>query len=721
MPPRTYQYVLVLMCAVALIGYSECTAVNATQRLIMDELVKEWPSLANLRVGPWTPKGMDLACSQSAQSAYGVICDDTGWITSLVWDDIGGNLQNGHSLGPSAFSLSLFSRLESVSISNAGLRGPLQPSWSSLSELQHISITNEPELGKMPENNHTRTKSASQEAKNFRPLGFPFSWRSLSKLRTIRFHNLPSFECGLPPSIHRNWPLLKSLEISNTLCTGSIPPSLFWTPLSLSNISLPDNQFTGYLPLVLATRNQTYDTLDVARNLLTGILPKNWNRAPASRLSLSGNLFSGSLPRWIGTPNSRYNGAKQEGPITQIVDFSRNAFTGSMTQSLIDSRIKDLLLDINQLSGPLLLPTSEDCALRKISVSDNYLSGPLPAALWNGSKVEYIDASDNELTGPFPGTPKDYDEDADGEEDEEEVEYDMVRGPPVAPIPKPRSFAMSQILESRKRQQTPKTSPNEIFSFIPAPTTRDSSSNGAGVTRRDEIIEYEILSPTCYLTHLVLSDNPLNARLPNSLGNCILTLERLEIANAGLKGTISEHFTRIEQRIIIILEDGTPIDEDIIWIEPLTSPLAHINFSTNYLRGRLPYLFEFFDESRMYPSGSELILSADANRFEGALPAGYFNNSRYFVYFNVSYNRLNLCEERGKAWKLGFGICDASAQFPPACGCPGLWFPKCLPKEMRPKCLTLREAVMHSAFLGIALLISLSYLGFKEFNRARYN
>lgn len=738
---------------------------------------------------------MDEACNRSRIAAFGVRCDDSGWVLALDWSGLRDKMQNnseGLGLCSGATSLSRFSRLKVLIFHDTGLYGTLPASWARLSMLQTLIIEEEPLLGNLTyaaaqnwtitrtpkradssirnsspsssslshtsnidadstgltsENIDATLDESSLELRSDRHQTFdrdlhassassttttrdhleaseayvsdglprysssnvqsaiPESWSRLRNLMTLRLVDLPAFECQLPQAIYRSWPLLKSIQIVRTACHGVLDNSLFWAPLQLKNVSLASSSFSGSVPSILAQSNMTFETLDLSWNVFSGTVPKVWERAPPRRLSLSGNLFSGPLPDRIGPsfeiPDNATgtNKTKITPKSAKLVDFSFNDFSGTVPVSLLDSWITSLVLDNNDLSGPLNLPR-DGKNLKRLSLKENHLSGPLPPALWNSSRLQFLDASRNELTGPFPDTPDDIEslvpqDDDDPDPDEDDKFF-------FASLLARASNAVARFMgwpESVKKETKLAASPSSFLSINP-----DTAFSGAPAK--------------CYMTEIILSHNPLNARLPESLGTCSLTLVRLEMANASLVGTVNRKFVDVNIELNI---QWSPLfgPNDTFSLDPFFSPLRSVDLSSNHLVGPLPYFFEDIDETEMYPIGS-LELRVQDNRFDSALPGLYFNKSVYFRHFNISNNRLKLCEERGDTYKLKFKSCDASGQFPSPCGCPSLWFPKCLHKEMRDKCITASEKMTHSTVLGAAMLFAFTYLAWKEITWMQY-
>ncbi|XP_075076040.1 protein STRUBBELIG-RECEPTOR FAMILY 3 isoform X1 [Nicotiana tabacum] len=137
---------------------------------------------------------------------------------------------------------------------------------------------------------------------------------------------------------------LKTLDLSNNHIGGSIPSIL---PVTLQNIFLSANEFTGSIPTSLSYLSQL-SAMSLNGNHLTGGIPDSFHGLTALvNLDLSGNSLSGSLPPSLGSLSS----------------------------------LATLHLQNNQLSGTL--DVLQDLPLADLNVENNLFSGPIPQKLFS--------------------------------------------------------------------------------------------------------------------------------------------------------------------------------------------------------------------------------------------------------------------------------------------------------------------------------------------------
>ncbi|MCD7452752.1 Protein STRUBBELIG-REPTOR FAMILY 3 [Datura stramonium] len=137
---------------------------------------------------------------------------------------------------------------------------------------------------------------------------------------------------------------LKTLDLSNNHIGGSIPSNL---PVTLQNIFLSANVFTGSIPTSLSSLSQL------------------------SAMSLNGNHLTGEIP-------DSFQG------LTTLVnlDLSSNNLSGPLPPSLGNlSSLTTLHLQNNQLSGTL--DVLQDLPLADLNVENNLFSGPIPQKLFS--------------------------------------------------------------------------------------------------------------------------------------------------------------------------------------------------------------------------------------------------------------------------------------------------------------------------------------------------
>lgn len=191
-------------------------------------------------------------------------------------------------------------------------------------------------------------------------------------------------------------PGLRVLRLARNLFFGAVPEDLLLSSMSLEELDLSHNGFTGSIAVINST---TLNVLDLSSNSLSGSLPTSLRRCTV--IDLSRNTFSGDisvLGNWEDT--------------MEVVDLSSNKLSGSVP-SIIGtySKLSTLDLSFNELNGsiPVGLVTSQ--SLTRLNLSGNQFTGPL---LLQGSgasellilppfqPMEYFDVSNNSLEGVLP-------------------------------------------------------------------------------------------------------------------------------------------------------------------------------------------------------------------------------------------------------------------------------------------------------------------------------
>lgn len=134
------------------------------------------------------------------------------------------------------------------------------------------------------------------------------------------------------------------INLSNNHIGGSIPTSL---PITLQNLFLSENQFTGNIPDTISSLDQLKE-LVLDHNQLTGAIPDAFEPLTGLiHMDLSGNNLTSGLPPSMGSLSS----------------------------------LTSLFLDDNQLTG--VLNVLQDLPLTDLSIENNLFSGPIPDKLLN--------------------------------------------------------------------------------------------------------------------------------------------------------------------------------------------------------------------------------------------------------------------------------------------------------------------------------------------------
>ncbi|XP_050125952.1 probable LRR receptor-like serine/threonine-protein kinase At3g47570 isoform X3 [Malus sylvestris] len=167
----------------------------------------------------------------------------------------------------------------------------------------------------------------------------PSSLRNLTKLFYLELDG-NHLEGSIPSSLGEcHW--LQSLSVSYNLLNGTIPKQVFRLPSLSISLDLSNNLFTGFLPPEVGNFH-SLSKLDLSDNMLSGELPSSLGGCESLEvLHLQGNFFNGSIPLSMSSLRG-----------IQDLDLSRNNFSGEIPHFLEGFRIlNNLNLSFNQFWG----------------------------------------------------------------------------------------------------------------------------------------------------------------------------------------------------------------------------------------------------------------------------------------------------------------------------------------------------------------------------------
>ncbi|GKU97764.1 hypothetical protein SLEP1_g10856 [Rubroshorea leprosula] len=242
---------------------------------------------------------------------------------------------------------------------------------------------------------------------------FPHWLSSQTYLRSLDISN--SGISSTIPCWFSNFSLqLEYLDLSDNQIHGQIPviPSfegpLPWISSFLTLLDLSNNNLSGSLFNFLCSRmDETMEMgfLNLENNFFSGELPNCWTKWPYLEVIVLGdNKFIGKIPNSIGTLQSlrslhlRKNNFSREIPVSirnctalEILDFGENELDGNISSWLGYNlpNLKILSLHSNKFSGHI---PKELCALNFLQILDlghNNLSGSLPRCISNLSAMVY--------------------------------------------------------------------------------------------------------------------------------------------------------------------------------------------------------------------------------------------------------------------------------------------------------------------------------------------
>ncbi|VYS58523.1 unnamed protein product [Arabidopsis thaliana] len=311
------------------------------------------------------------ACNHS-DSLNGVWCDNsTGAVTKLrLTACLSGTLKSNSSLFqfhhlrslllphnnftsssiPSKFGM--LNKLEVLSLSSSGFLGQVPFSFSNLSMLSALDLS---------DNELTGSLSFVRNLRKLRVLDVSYNHFS-----GILNPNSSLFE------LHH----LTYLDLGSNNFTSSTLPYEFGNLNKLELLDVSSNSFFGQVPPTISNLTQLAE-LYLSSNDLTGSLPLVQNLTKLSILALSSNHFSGTIPSSLFTM-----------PFLSSLDLSKNNLNGSIEvpNSSSSSRLESLYLGENHFEGKILKPISKLINLKELDLSFLNTSHPIDLSLFSSLK-----------------------------------------------------------------------------------------------------------------------------------------------------------------------------------------------------------------------------------------------------------------------------------------------------------------------------------------------
>ncbi|KAM5569873.1 putative LRR receptor-like serine/threonine-protein kinase [Rosa sericea] len=525
-------------------------------------------------------------------------------------------------------------RVTALNLSYMGLSGTIPPELGNLSFLVNLDFTNNNFHGSLPSElgRLRRLKFISLRFNKFMSI-IP-SWLGLlSKLRTV---NLCGNKfSGFIPAAMFNLSALQVIDLRNNRLSGSIQREIGNLTM-LKEIYLDSNNFKE-LPNEIGSLDKL-EKLYVQSNSLQGHLPVAlFNMTSLTTLTLWQNNLSGSLPDTIHLPNIQeffLSDNHFDGPIPSTLwqckqlfnlSFENNQFSGSISNNIGNlTNIKTIRLGYNNLIGTIPLEVSHLPNLQILSLGENKLNGIIPSSIFNMSTLTTISLVENQLSGSLPtniglGLPNLQRLFLGGNE------FSGVIPKSISNISELRNIdlgynSFSGFIPSRlcalKKLQRLKLSRNKL--------TIDSSTQQVNLL--------SCLANLRNLRELALSDNPLNANLPNSFRNLSTSLQRISLYNCSMRGDIPNDIGNLSSLFILNLKDNKlsgPIPTSIGGLHNLQG----LYLSNIKLQGHIP------DELCQLENLGELFLGG--NQLSGSIPSCLGNLTAALRILSLESNLLN--------------------------------------------------------------------------------
>ncbi|KAG6642330.1 hypothetical protein CIPAW_09G135200 [Carya illinoinensis] len=485
-------------------------------------------------------------------------------------------------------------RVIALNLSYMGVEGTIPPQIGNLSFLVSLRLKNNSFHGSVPNelSRLYRLKNLNFGFNNFNG-EIPSSLGLLSKLQNLfLFGN--RFTGAIPQSLS-NMSSLERIVLAFNGFSGYIPSFLF-NISTLQAIDLGVNKLSGPMPSILFNM-PSVQLIDLSSNELSGRLSTDtFDHLPNLKyLRLSHNRFYGGLPStlfsckqlqyfWVGSNHFTGRVPPAIGNLTMLMTLylAENNFTAS----LISRCTYNLNIGVNHFSGPIPFEIFNISTLQIIGMPLNNLSGPLPSNLGLFlPELQVLLLGANELNGTIPSS-------------------------------------------ISNASQLTHLALNSFSGFIPNTIGNlgllrllNLEINNLTISSPKMNSLFSSLSNCIYLETLSFTKNPLNAILPNSIGNLSTSLQIIFLGGCNIKGSIFQDIDNLSSLTSLDLGNNELVG--------LLIPTAWEKLGM--LQGPIP--------SNLCHLKSLFHLDLGGNELVGQIP-GCINNLTLLRYLYLGLNKL---------------------------------------------------------------------------------
>ncbi|KAG7963688.1 hypothetical protein I3843_09G130900, partial [Carya illinoinensis] len=461
-------------------------------------------------------------------------------------------------------------RVIALNLSYMGLEGTIPPQIGNLSFLVNLRLKNNSFHGSVP-NELSR----------------------LYRLKNLNF-GFNNFNGEIPSSLGL-LSKLQNLFLFGNRFTGAIPQSLS-NMSSLERIVLAFNGFSGYIPSFLFNIS-TLQAIDLGVNKLSGPMPSILFNMPSVQLiDLSSNELSGRLSTdtFDHLPNLKY------------LRLSHNRFYGGLPSTLFSCKqLQYFWVGSNHFTGRVppaignltklmtLYLAENNFTADNLNIGVNHFSGPIPFEIFNISTLQIIGMPLNNLSGPLPSNlglflP--------------ELQVLLLGANELnGTIPSSISNASQLTHLALSRNSFSGFIPNTIGN-LGLLRLLNLEINNLTISSPKMNSLFSSLSNCIYLETLSFTKNPLNAILPNSIGNLSTSLQIIFLGGCNIKGSIFQDIGNLSSLTSLDLGNNElvglliptaweklgmlqgPIPSNLCHLESL----FHLDLGGNELVGQIP-------------------------------------------------------------------------------------------------------------------------------------
>ncbi|OMP03809.1 hypothetical protein COLO4_10189 [Corchorus olitorius] len=235
-------------------------------------------------------------------------------------------------------------RVTQIQVQNLGLRGPLPQNFNQLTKLVNLGLQKNHFNGKLPTfSGLSELEFVYLDNNEFDTIPADF-FDGLSSVRVLALDYNPfnkSTGWSIPKELE-NSVQLTNLSLVNSNVVGPLPDFLGKLP-SLVALKLSYNRLSGEIPASFGdSLMQILWLNDQDNGGMTGPIDVVAKMVSLTQLWLHGNQFSGTIPENIGDLTS-----------LKDLNLNRNHLVGFIPESLANMELDNLVLNNNQLMGPI--------------------------------------------------------------------------------------------------------------------------------------------------------------------------------------------------------------------------------------------------------------------------------------------------------------------------------------------------------------------------------
>lgn len=293
--------------------------------------------------------------------------------------------------------LAALSSLRDLQLAHNRLSGSIPRELGNLNHLWRLRLTDNRLTGSIPPAlSNLDSLSFLQLTANYLTGPIPHELGNLSRLRVLHlFNNHDGLSGPIPDSFLRLTGLW-SFYVDSVNCVPATTPFTAWLQaIDDRRATLCSIDKTALVALYRATDGPNWTNNS---NWLTnapigeweGVYPDGSGRVAV--LVLDGNNLTGPIPPALGNLANLAS-----------LQLRANRLSGPIPSQIGDLvRLGGLSLSENQLSGPIPSQIGNLVRLKQLSLSENQLSGPIPPQLGSLASLEGLFLNGNQLSGPVP-------------------------------------------------------------------------------------------------------------------------------------------------------------------------------------------------------------------------------------------------------------------------------------------------------------------------------